>query len=199
MVIRWIVQGRTTSLKDSILTPEREAELAFEPGKTPLDDPALLTALHKVHLEDGIVDEHYVPAIVEYARDDPNGKVLNVVLSPIVTTRESLLQYFTWQTARARDTLSRKNHDYACAGGNDDPFFNFKVTELLHVATAEQGFFTRMADKISRLATFISTGRLLVVGEGSDDALDDLMNYAVLLKAYLATKRWLNVVNPKAQ
>lgn len=80
----------------------------------------------------------------------------------------------------------QKNADYT--GSSDDPFANFTLVESFGVATTEQGMFTRMLDKISRLASFIQKGILLVKSESVYDTLLDLANYCILLAGYLKSK-----------
>jgi hypothetical protein len=83
------------------------------------------------------------------------------------------------------DTCKKKNADYT---GDQDPFRNFALVEKLGIASTEQGFMTRMADKLSRLSTFISKGQLQVKDESVQDTLLDLANYCVLLSVYLTSK-----------
>jgi hypothetical protein len=45
-----------------------------------------------------------------------------------------------------------------------------------------------MTDKMSRLASFSSRGELSVEDETVYDTLEDLINYSVLLAAYLKSK-----------
>jgi len=80
-----------------------------------------------------------------------------------------------------------KNADYT--GGNNDPFANFRLTDHFGVASVEQGFFTRMTDKFSRIASFIKKGVLLVKDETVEDTLLDLANYCILFAGYLRSKR----------
>lgn len=83
---------------------------------------------------------------------------------------------------------AKKNHDYT--GDNADPFANFCLVErAFNVASAEQGFFTRMTDKLARVGTFISKGTLLVKDENVKDTLLDLANYCILFAGYLESKK----------
>lgn len=83
--------------------------------------------------------------------------------------------------------MERKNHDYA-GKGNDDPFANFRRTEALGICKTEAGMLVRMADKLSRLSTYVNDGELKVKDEGVKDTVLDLINYSVLLYAYLKSK-----------
>lgn len=76
----------------------------------------------------------------------------------------------------------KKNADYT--GQNDDPFANFKAVEVLGIAT-EQGFLTRMMDKMKRIASFVEQGELQVKEESVLDTLQDLANYSCLLAGYI--------------
>jgi hypothetical protein len=57
------------------------------------------------------------------------------------------------------------------------------------VTSSEVGTFTRMSDKMSRLASFIRNGELVVKDESVQDTLIDLANYAVLLSAQIIDRR----------
>lgn len=79
-----------------------------------------------------------------------------------------------------------KNADYT--GGAADPFANFKAVEILGITT-EQGFLTRMMDKMKRIASFAEKGELQVKDESVTDTLRDLANYACLLAGYIESKK----------
>lgn len=80
----------------------------------------------------------------------------------------------------------KKNADYT--GGNDNPFSNFESVEVLGIKT-EQGFLTRMMDKMKRISSFVEKGELLVKDESVTDTLSDLANYSCLLAGYIESKR----------
>jgi hypothetical protein len=81
----------------------------------------------------------------------------------------------------------RKNADYT---GNDaSPFANFTRVEALGICSAEQGFLTRMMDKMCRLNAFVQRGVLEVKDESIEDTLLDLANYSILLAGYIKSKR----------
>jgi hypothetical protein len=46
----------------------------------------------------------------------------------------------------------------------------------------------RITDKVSRLSTFASAGKLVVDNEGYQDAILDIMNYCVLFSAFVKSK-----------
>lgn len=81
----------------------------------------------------------------------------------------------------------QKNSDYT--GSNDDPFANFKLVEIFGVSTVSRGFFTRMTDKLARVASFIKQGTLQVKDETVEDTLIDLANYCILFAGYLRSIR----------
>jgi hypothetical protein len=85
------------------------------------------------------------------------------------------------------EITARKNHDYT--SDSEDPFANFTMVERLGVCSTEQGLLARMSDKFMRLSTFIKTGTFQVKEEGFQDSADDLCNYAIILCAYLKSKR----------
>jgi hypothetical protein len=80
----------------------------------------------------------------------------------------------------------KKNADYT--GGNDNPFSNFQSVESLGIKT-EQGFLTRMMDKMARIGSFVSKGELQVKDESVTDTLRDLANYSCLLAGYIKSKK----------
>lgn len=92
------------------------------------------------------------------------------------------------------EVMKKKNSDYS--GADADPFHNFKAVERAGVATVEQGFYTRMTDKMMRLASFIKNGKLMVEDEKVTDTLEDLANYSLLLTCYLEDKRGIITEEP---
>jgi hypothetical protein len=89
------------------------------------------------------------------------------------------------------EITKKKNHDYT--GDSNDPFFNFTRVENLGICSTEQGFLTRMTDKMSRITTFVNKGILQVEDEKVTDTLLDLANYAILMAGYIESKRLPNV------
>lgn len=98
------------------------------------------------------------------------------------------LENFKKITEQMYETTYRKNTDYTGAD-TSDPFKNFRAVELMGVATAEQGFFTRMTDKMMRIGGFLKNGTLLVLDEKVEDTLTDLAVYCIILICYLQDKR----------
>ena len=83
--------------------------------------------------------------------------------------------------------MKKKNADYVGSDGVN-PFANFKRAEALGICSTEQAFLVRMTDKMSRLSSFASKGKLSVEDETVYDTLIDMINYSVLLAAYIKTK-----------
>lgn len=100
--------------------------------------------------------------------------------------QEELFKFHAEMADRALEICRKKNNDYtSAAGGGSDPFANFSRVESMGVTTTEQGFLVRMTDKMSRLSTYASLGRLEVEDETVEDTLLDLVNYAILLAAFM--------------
>jgi len=102
-------------------------------------------------------------------------------------TRDELLMYHDELCTAAKDLMSLKNRDYAGNHGNE-PFANFTRVEAMGICTTEQGFMTRITDKMSRLSSFIDCGKMHVANESFNDTIVDVINYMVLLSAYLKDK-----------
>jgi hypothetical protein len=84
-------------------------------------------------------------------------------------------------------TMQAKNADYT--GDASDPFANFTTVEELGIATTEQGFLTRMTDKMKRIISFVNKGELQVKDESVQDTLMDLANYCIIFAAYIRSKQ----------
>ena len=97
--------------------------------------------------------------------------------------REELLRYHESICKDARELMKLKNADYA---GNDgiEPFANFTRVESMGICSTEQGFMTRLVDKMSRLSSFLDSGKMHVKDESFYDTVVDVINYMVLLAAY---------------
>lgn len=98
-------------------------------------------------------------------------------------------EYFDFAKVFFNDCIEiskKKNADYT--GGNDNPFSNFTSVEGLGIKT-EQGFLTRMMDKMARIGSYISKGELQVKDESVKDTLRDLANYSCLLAGYIESKK----------
>ena len=102
-------------------------------------------------------------------------------------TRDELLRYHTEICRSAQELMSLKNRDYAGQEGNE-PFANFTRVESMGICTTEQGFMTRLTDKMSRLSSFLNSGKMHVEDESFRDTIIDVINYMVLLSAYINDK-----------
>lgn len=101
--------------------------------------------------------------------------------------RNEYLAYHKSMCERMIETTKKKNADYT--GDSDDPFFNFRLVEMYGALSAEQGFFTRLSDKFSRVASFVKRGVLLVKDETIEDTLIDMANYCILFAGYIKSKK----------
>jgi len=103
-----------------------------------------------------------------------------------LTKKEQYLADFEAITKQILQTTRKKNNDYSYG---DDPFRNFTMVEQMGIATTEQGFLTRMTDKMMRLSTFVQGGTLQVADEKVEDTVQDLAVYSILLLCYLRGKK----------
>jgi len=110
-------------------------------------------------------------------------------------TQEELIKFADNTFKNLLDVLKAKNSDYTNNSTEmNDALKNFKLIEHYNVATVEQGMFARISDKVSRIASFISSGTLQVKNESAEDACKDLIGYTVLLLAYMKEKKFVDVV-----
>ena len=101
--------------------------------------------------------------------------------------KQEYLAEFKALTEEMYRITDAKNSDYT--GDTDQPFKNFTMVETMGGATTEQGFFTRMTDKLMRFAGFLRNGTLKVQDEKIEDTLLDLANYCLLCICYLRSKK----------
>jgi|GEM_PF-2274877 hypothetical protein len=83
------------------------------------------------------------------------------------------------------EILKKKNHDYR---PNEDPFGNFRLCEVLGVCEVEIGIYTRMLDKMTRIAAILKKKDTAVRDETIEDTLKDLINYSAILLSYIRIK-----------
>lgn len=95
---------------------------------------------------------------------------------------DGLLQMHRDTTKECLGIMRRKNHDYT--SGSFDPFANFRASEAIGIP-AGKGVLVRILDKLKRLQTFLEKGKLQVDTESADDAVSDIINYAILLKGLI--------------
>lgn len=100
--------------------------------------------------------------------------------------QQEYLEEFKKITEEMYEITKKKNADYT--GDPSQPFKNFTMVETMGAATTEQGFFTRMTDKMMRIAGFLKNGEFKVKDEKIEDTVQDLANYCILLLCYLRSK-----------
>lgn len=81
--------------------------------------------------------------------------------------------------------MQKKNADYAAS---DSPFANFEQSLEFGIDPLV-GLFIRMGDKFQRLKAFTVNGQLEVENESVDDALKDIIGYAVIALGMLEAER----------
>ena len=96
--------------------------------------------------------------------------------------REDLLRYHGEVCDQARELMNLKNRDYAGNHGNE-PFANFTRCEAMGICDTEAGFMVRITDKMSRLSSFLQSGKMHVEDESFNDTIVDVINYMVLLSS----------------
>ena len=102
-------------------------------------------------------------------------------------TREELLQFHSQVCKDAQELMNLKNRDYAGSDGVE-PFANFTRCEAMGICDTEAGFMVRVTDKMSRLSSFLRAGKMHVEDESFYDTIVDVINYMVLLGAYVKDK-----------
>lgn len=100
--------------------------------------------------------------------------------------RQQLLELHNATCGKAWEIMKSKNQDYA--GGSDDPFANFRVSEMFGIP-GELGILMRCTDKFKRIESFVRTGTLAVKAESVDDAIEDVINYMILLKGLIESRK----------
>lgn len=84
------------------------------------------------------------------------------------------------------ELVKKKNADYS-GKETQDPFANFKKCEVIGVSP-EQGVMVRMMDKMSRISNLLKQDAE-VKTEAIEDTLEDLINYAAILKSYIKNNK----------
>ena len=103
-----------------------------------------------------------------------------------VIRQDELLKVAEQTFNNCLEILKKKNSDYC---GKTDAYTNFKNYSRLGLkVSVEEGILTRMVDKFSRLInlTYNSDN---VEDEQIEDTIDDLINYAVLLKCWIINSK----------
>ena len=101
--------------------------------------------------------------------------------------RDELLKRHETLCTQGRELMNLKNRDYAGNGGQE-PFANFTRCEAMGICSTEQGFLVRLTDKMSRLSSFVESGKLHVSDESFEDTCVDIINYMVLFHSYVSEK-----------
>lgn len=103
-------------------------------------------------------------------------------------TIEEVIKLLEETTEGLKGTLRKKSSDYTGGKGSQDPFANFKATEVLDIDPVI-GVMMRIMDKIQRVRSFVNDGELKVSNESVYDAFDDMVGYTILAKAMIKEKR----------
>jgi len=103
-------------------------------------------------------------------------------------TGEEFVAYHAETVGKMNEICRRKNQDYS-GDPQGSAFNNFTMIEEMGIATTEEGFLTRMMDKMMRINNIIKSGQAQVKDESVEDTLLDLANYSILLAGYLKTKK----------
>lgn len=101
-------------------------------------------------------------------------------------TPQQLMQMHRDTCDKARVMIEAKNRDYS--GGSKETFANFKATEMLGIP-AEIGVLVRVLDKIKRIQAFVVNGTLAVKEETVNDAIEDIINYMIILKGIIEERK----------
>lgn len=94
------------------------------------------------------------------------------------TKREILMELHNDMFIQCRDIMIAKNADYS--GSSGDPFSNFRIAEVFGMHPVD-GIILRTTDKLQRIKSYISKGKLEVRNEGFEDACRDIINYMILI------------------
>lgn len=103
-------------------------------------------------------------------------------------TKSELLENHKKLCEIARALMEKKNADYAGRSGAE-PFANFTRVEAMGICSTERGMLVRITDKMSRLSSFLESGKLEVANESFEDTIVDVINYMILLHSYLKDKQ----------
>ncbi len=100
-------------------------------------------------------------------------------------TQKELLKEINKSFKESYEIIKKKNSDYS---KEKDPFLNFRFAEFLGTKP-ELGILLRMGDKLIRIANIINKGEARVKDESVEDSLNDIANYAMLLKIFLKNEK----------
>ena len=102
-----------------------------------------------------------------------------------VYTQEDLLIDFRKRLDSLFEIVKKKNSDYS---SKEDPFKNFKLVELMGIASAEEGILVRKSDKFARIVNLIKNKDQQVTDESIQDTLMDDAAYSILLAILITNK-----------
>lgn len=103
-------------------------------------------------------------------------------------SREDLIKINEQLCTAARGLMVVKNADYAGKGG-ESPFENFEIGGKIGIGEPIRGIMFRWSDKIKRMINFINEGSYQVKDESFLDTVLDMINYTVIIYAYLLQER----------
>ena len=101
--------------------------------------------------------------------------------------REALLEVANNTFNTCLSTMDRKNSDYA--KDVDDALRNFKAVEFFHLTDISTGIAVRLCDKFMRICNLLHGEQAIVLDEKVEDAIDDMINYLVILKASMIERK----------
>ena len=107
------------------------------------------------------------------------------VAAAYVMSKDELFALHSSTSAACLEVMKKKNHDYTSGGS---VFANFKDSSILGISPV-MGILLRCIDKFKRIQTFESKGTLAVEGEGVLDAVDDVINYMILVKGIIIERQ----------
>lgn len=95
--------------------------------------------------------------------------------------RKEYIEHIRNSFDEAHALMLRKSADYAT---DHDPFLNFKASEHIGISP-ERAILVRLNDKLVRVSNCLDK-EVMVKDEQIKDTLLDIINYAAILRAYLA-------------
>ena len=103
-------------------------------------------------------------------------------------TQKEFLENIKKDHLQMFNIMVAKNADYSGSEAESNPFKNFEACEQIGVCSVEQGILVRMMDKMARI-TNLTKQEAQVKDESITDTCLDLANYALILKAYIESRK----------
>lgn len=156
-------------------------ECAKHPGQSNVTCPWCDIRNPKVNYIHVEKDSHYwtdLDMLLNKAEPQPPRETNPLLLSETNPLLLNVQETFN----KCYELLKSKNNDYA-GEKTQDPYANFRKSEAIGVRT-EKGILVRMMDKMSRVSNLIEQNAS-VKTEKIEDTLEDLINYAAILKSYI--------------